>query len=113
VVGLKPAAVRACAVIARVWRGWTEPECADEYEAFVVESVFGDAEDDVPGLVDWEVLRRDAGGEAEFVTIARFEDWDAIRAFAGDASDAAHVPDRAAELLSRHEEEVTHYEVRA
>jgi antibiotic biosynthesis monooxygenase (ABM) superfamily enzyme len=99
-------------VIARVWRGWTKPEKADEYEEFVTESVFREAAIEVDGLTDWEVLRRDAGDEVEFVTIARFEDWAAVEAFAGEDYEMAHVPDRAQDLLARYEDEVTHYEVR-
>ncbi|MCD2204958.1 hypothetical protein [Halobacterium sp. KA-6] len=100
-------------VIARVWRGWTEPADADEYEAFVTETVFPDAKRDIPALESFEVLRRDAGDEVEFVTIARFASWDAIEAFAGEDYETAHVLDRAEELLARYEETVAHYEVLA
>jgi len=99
-------------VIARVWRGWTEPSDADEYEAFVTERVFADASEEISSLAEFEVWRRDAGGEVEFVTVAYFESWDGVEAFAGEAYESAHVPDRAAALLSRYEEDVTHYEVR-
>ncbi|MFC3476329.1 hypothetical protein [Halobacterium litoreum] len=99
-------------VIARVWRGWTEPSDADEYEAFVTETVFADARGEIPSLVDFEVWRRDAGDEVAFVTVARFESWDGVEAFAGEEYESAHVPDRAAALLSRYESTVTHYEVR-
>ena len=100
-------------VIARVWRGWTEPADADEYEAFVTEQVFPDAKRDIPELESFEVLRREAGDEVEFVTIARFVSWDGVEAFAGEDYETAHVPDRAEALLSRYEETVAHYEVRS
>ena len=100
-------------MIARVWRGWTEPADADEYEAFVTETVFPEAQRDVEGLESFEVLRRDAGDEVAFVTISRFASWDAVAAFAGEDYENAHVPERAEELLARYEESVTHYEVRA
>jgi len=99
-------------VIARVWRGWTEVEDADEYEAFVTETVFPDAEAEIPGLVDWEVLRREDGDRVEFATVARFDSWDAVEAFAGENYEQAHVPDRADALLADYEETVRHYEVR-
>jgi len=100
-------------VIARVWRGWTEPADADEYESFVTETVFPDAERDVEDLEGFEVLRRDEGEEVEFVTIARFASWEGVEAFAGEDCETAHVPDRAEQLLARYEETVAHYEVRA
>jgi len=98
-------------------------DAADEYEAFVTGTVFPDAEAEIPGLVDWEVLRREDGGHDDgdgdsgggervaFVTVAYFESWAAVEAFAGEDRERAHVPDRAAELLADYEDEVTHYEV--
>lgn len=98
-------------MIARVWRGWTEEVDADEYEAFVTGTVFPDAEAEISGLADWEVLRREDGERVEFATIARFDSWDAVEAFAGEEYERAHVPDRAEELLADYEETVRHYEV--
>lgn len=102
----------AVTVIVRVWRGWTEASDADEYESFATETVFPDAEAEIPGLADWEVLRREDGSWMEFVTVARFESWAAVEAFAGPDYEQAHVPDRAEELLADYEETVRHYESR-
>jgi antibiotic biosynthesis monooxygenase (ABM) superfamily enzyme len=38
----------------------------------------------VPGFLGAELLRRDTGDEIAFVTITRFESYDAVRAFAGE-----------------------------
>ncbi|MCG1002989.1 MULTISPECIES: hypothetical protein [Halobacterium] len=100
-------------MIARVWRGWTEPADADEYESFVTETVFPDAKQDIEALESFEVLRREADGEVEFVTIARFASWEGVEAFAGEEYESAHVPERAEALLARYEETVAHYEVRS
>jgi heme-degrading monooxygenase HmoA len=101
-------------MIARVWRGWTEPGDADEYERFVTEEVFPEAVEDVDDLVDFEVLRRETDdGDVEFVTIARFESRAGVRAFAGEDYERAHVPDRAKELLASYEATADHYEVRS
>jgi antibiotic biosynthesis monooxygenase (ABM) superfamily enzyme len=109
VKSLRPESV---AVIARVWRGWTEEgDDADEYEAFVAGTVFPDAAAEIPGLVDWEVLRRKDDSYVEFATIARFESWDAVEAFAGENYERAHVPDEAEALLADYEETVAHYEI--
>ncbi|MFB6269534.1 MAG: antibiotic biosynthesis monooxygenase [Halobacterium sp.] len=100
-------------MIARVWRGWTTESDADEYEAFLTAELLPDATADVEGFVDYDVLRRDDGERVEFVTILRFESWDAVEGFAGEDYEAAHVPERAAELLAEYQDGVDHYDVRA
>jgi heme-degrading monooxygenase HmoA len=47
------------------------------------------------------VLRRPAGAEIEFTVITRFDSIDAVRRFAGDDYEAAHIAPRARELLAR------------
>ncbi|QDX41373.1 antibiotic biosynthesis monooxygenase [Salarchaeum sp. JOR-1] len=98
-------------MIARVWYGYTAPESADEYEAFVTEEVLPNAESGIAGCLGGEVLRRSLDGEVEFVTVIRFADYDAVESFAGEEYETAHVPERARALLSRWDEEVAHYEV--
>ena len=113
-------------MILRIWRGWTAPEDADAYEAFLTGgSADSDQQSDSDenesaleamtgeGYLGFELGRREDGDEVEFVTILRFEDYDAVEAFAGEAYEQAHVPAAAQELLSRWEDEVTHYERRA
>jgi len=46
---------------------------AGETESFVTETVFPDAEDDLPGLVYWAVFRREDGSQMELATVARFD----------------------------------------
>jgi hypothetical protein len=47
----------------------------------------------------------------EFVTIMWFDSLDAVRAFAGEDYDAAVVPPKARQLLSRFDARSAHYEV--
>ena len=69
--------------IARIWHGWTAPERADAYERLLREVVFVRiAERAIPGFRGIQLLRRDAAGEVEFVTVMWFESLDAVRAFA-------------------------------
>lgn len=118
-------------MILRIWRGWTTPENADDYEAFLAGGTAdadgaGDADGasdsggvsplesmSSEGYLGFDLGRREDGDEVEFVTVLRFEDYDAVEAFAGEAYEQAHVPAEARELLTRWEEEVTHYERRA
>lgn len=101
-------------MIVRVWHGWTEPENADAYEAFLIDEADGLlATMSGEGYLGYDLLRREAGDEVEFVTQIRFADYDAIVEFAGENYEEAHIPAEARELLSRWEDGATHYEQRA
>jgi heme-degrading monooxygenase HmoA len=63
-------------------------------------------------LRGFELLRRAADGEVEFVTLMRFDSLAAVRAFAGADYERAVVPPAARALLSRFDERSLHYEVR-
>jgi heme-degrading monooxygenase HmoA len=98
-------------MIARVWQGWAaNNEAADAYEAFL-RTEFLPAATSIAGYRGAEVLRRRSGDEIEFVTVTRFESLDAIRAFAGDDLERAHVAPRARALLARFEERCQHFEL--
>ena len=100
--------------IVRVWHGWIDPEDADAYEAYLTDPEDGLLETlSGEGYRGYDLLRRDAGEEVEFVTQLRFADYDAVAAFAGENYEEAHVPAAARELLSRWEDDATHYESRA
>lgn len=96
-------------MIVRVWRGWAATVSdADAYESFLAEE-FLPFTRKIPGYKGAEVLRRVEGHEIEFVTLTRFDDLGAIRAFAGDDPDIANVPARARELLARWDSRCTHH----
>jgi heme-degrading monooxygenase HmoA len=98
-------------MIARMWRGWAaSKESADLYEEFL-RSTFLPAACSIPGFKGATVLRRQVGGEIEFTTITRFESVEAIKQFAGEDYEAAHVAPRARELLARFEPRCVHSEM--
>jgi antibiotic biosynthesis monooxygenase (ABM) superfamily enzyme len=97
-------------VIARLWHGWTSRENAAPYERFLREHMFPSMQS-VPGFRGAELLRRDDGDEIAFVTITRFESYDAVRAFAGESYEDAVIEPEARALLSRHDERSEHFEV--
>lgn len=100
-------------MITRLWHGWTAPEKADRYERLLREEIVPDiASRDLDGYRGFQLLRRDAGDEVEFVTLLSFESMDGVRAFAGNDPGAAYVPPEAREVLSRFDDRVRHYEVR-
>jgi heme-degrading monooxygenase HmoA len=100
-------------MIDRIWHGWTTPANADEYERLLREEILpGFADEGIDGYRGARLLRRDADGEVEFVTVLRFDDLDAVRAFAGEEYREAHVPPAARGVLARWEDRARHYEVR-
>ncbi len=99
-------------MIARVWHGYTKPEHADEYEAMLKPDL-------LPGLSSKKgfagsyLLRRDRGGEVEFITIILWESLAALKAVAGEDYEHAIVPEERRRVLARWEETAAHYEVRS
>jgi heme-degrading monooxygenase HmoA len=98
-------------MIARLWRGWAaNSESADLYEEFL-RSTFLPAAYAIAGFRGATVLRRKVGGEIEFTTITRFESIEAVKQFAGEDYEVAHVAPRARELLARFEPRCIHSEL--
>jgi antibiotic biosynthesis monooxygenase (ABM) superfamily enzyme len=75
-------------MIARVWRGATLAEHADEYAAYIEKTGLQSARA-LPGNRGTLVLRRLNGDRAEFETILLFDSLDDVRAFAGDDIETA------------------------
>jgi len=100
-------------MIVRVWHGWTTPENADAYERLLRTEIFpGIAAKNVPGYRSIELLRRPVGSEVEFATVMQFDDWDAVKRFAGEDYETAYVPQKAREVLKRFDARSQHYERR-
>jgi heme-degrading monooxygenase HmoA len=98
-------------MIARLWRGWADSvAAADLYEEFL-RSTFLPSIHAIEGYRGASVIRRRVGEEVEFMTITRFASLEAIRKFAGDDYEAAHVAPRARELLSRFDARCQHFEL--
>ena len=99
-------------MICRVWRGWTTPERAADYERIVRGEVIPAIEGRrIPGFRQIDLLRREADSEVEFVTLMWFDSLDCVRAFTGDDYSVSHVPAAARAALSRFEERAAHFEV--
>jgi antibiotic biosynthesis monooxygenase (ABM) superfamily enzyme len=100
-------------MICRIWHGWTTPANADAYEHLLREEVFvGISERRIEGFRGIDLLRRDAAGEVEFVTMMWFDSLDAVRVFAGEDYQQAVVPPAARAILSRFDARSQHYTVR-
>ena len=98
--------------IKRIWHGWTTVENADAYERLLREEVsVGIEAMRIPGLRRFEMMRRPAADEGEFVTIMEFDDLDSVKAFVGEDYEACYVPDAARAVLKRFEDRSAHYEL--
>ena len=95
--------------IARVWRGRTTSDRADEYEAYNYEAGIKPLIETALGV---QTLREDRDGETEFVTISYWESVDAMASFTGaDPTDIHHLK-RDPEFLIELPEEVQIFEIR-
>ena len=99
--------------VKRVWHGWTTPENADAYEDLLRKEVFPGIEAKMlPGYRSIELLRRDLGGEVEFVTVMTFDSLENVIAFQGEDYQRCYVPDAAQKVLKRWDGVSAHYEMR-
>jgi len=97
-------------MIARIWRGTTRAEHADEYLAYLEATGLKDYAA-VPGNQGTQVLRRIEGETAEFLILTLWDSFEAIRAFAGDDFHrAVYYPEDTVFLLEL-DPTVAHYEV--
>lgn len=99
-------------MIKRVWRGWAEPDRADDYQQVLLTQVIPSiAAKSIPGLDSMVVLREDIGDEVEFSTIMTFGDLRDVMALQGEDYARCYVPDAARAVLKRWDETCRHYEV--
>ena len=82
--------------IARIWRGCTRPERADEYEVYNYEVGIKPLIETALGV---QTFREDREGETEFVTISYWENIEAMSRFTGADPTRIHHLDRDAEFL--------------
>jgi heme-degrading monooxygenase HmoA len=97
-------------MIARIWRGRTRAENADEYVEYVNETGVAQHRR-TQGNHGSMVLRREVGGEVEFLVVSLWESLDAVRAFAGERPEVAVYYPEDEKFLLELEPEVRHYEV--
>jgi heme-degrading monooxygenase HmoA len=97
-------------MILRIWRGWTRPEDADAYVAYLMETGHP-GYTSTPGNQGVTFTRRDDGDRVEFLLTSMWNSWDAIKSFAGpDPEQAVFYPQDDHFLVDR-ELTVHHYEV--
>ena len=108
-------------MILRIWRGWTTPDRADDYERLLNGTIApAIMQRGLAGLHELAVLRRDpkedgnqaeGDGEVEFMTLMTFDDRAAVAEFAGPDPAASVVPPAARAVLAHFDAHSQHYEV--
>ena len=99
-------------MICRLWRGWTSPENADEYERVVRNEVIPRIEArKIPGFRHIDLMKRDLGGEIEFQTLMWFDSLDSIKNFMGEDYSVSHVPPEARAVLNSFDDRAAHFEL--
>jgi antibiotic biosynthesis monooxygenase (ABM) superfamily enzyme len=100
-------------MISRIWHGWTTLENAATYESLLKTEIFpAIAAKNISGYRGIELLRRQLANEVEFITIMHFDSLEAVKQFAGEDYEKSYVPDKARIVLSRHDEQSQHYEIK-
>jgi heme-degrading monooxygenase HmoA len=99
-------------MIARIWKGWTKAEDADEYEELLREVVYPGLRT-IAGYHGGYILRQNGEQETEFVTVNLFESLQSVKAFAGPDYETPVFEPQARRLLSRVEPIARHYDVRS
>jgi heme-degrading monooxygenase HmoA len=99
-------------MIARIWRGVTKAEDAEEYEAYVDETGIAEYKQAEGNRGAW-ILKRIDGDRAEFLTVSFWDSLESVSNFTGrdgDIETAVYYPEDDRFLLER-EAKVKHYEV--
>ena len=97
-------------MIARVWRGITLKEKADDYLAYLHETGLRDYAK-TSGNRGVTILRRNQGEHCEIMLISLWESMDAVRAFAGENPDRSVYYPEDEHFLLQMEPLVRHYDV--
>jgi hypothetical protein len=93
---MKPSKDHQRPAIARIWRGRTLAEKADEYAQYMYENGIKPLAEKALGV---QMLREDRADETEFVTISYWESVEAMSRFAGNDPRRIHHLERDAEFL--------------
>ena len=97
-------------MIARVWKGTTRAEQADQYLEYLKRTGLHHCRR-TPGNRGVSILREVSDGEARFVFTSRWDSWEAILAFAGPEPEKAVYYPEDREFLLALEPNVEHFEV--
>lgn len=85
-------------MISRQWKCILKEEAHDLYISFLNEVVFAEAKG-LPGFKTAHIYKRKAQNGLEFLVTTLWQDYESIKAFAGDDISVAMVPKKAQEMM--------------
>jgi len=98
--------------IARIWHGWTTRHNAIRLERLLKQEVFPDIEKNkTQGYLGIQLLKRFVGDEVEFTTIMLFDSPEAVKGFAGEDFEKAHIDTRVKSFFLRYDVKAEHSQV--
>ena len=97
-------------MIARIWHGKTDKSKFGEYSEFLRKVAIPDYKK-IIGMQGFSFLRRTSGSEAHFMLITYWNNWEALRQFAGEDVEKAKYFPEDNDFLLEFEENVQHFEV--
>jgi len=97
-------------MIVRMWHGEVPASKADAYRNFLNARAIPDYRS-VEGNISVHILERSAGAVTHFITLTFWKDFESIKAFAGQAVEAAKYYPEDRDFLIEFEPNVIHYEV--
>jgi len=99
-------------MVARIWEGYTSPENADAYSAFLKTEFLPAVEKkNINGYRKFQLVRKIEADEVHFITIMWFENLEQIKQFAGKDYEKAVVHPKAQALLKRYDQYSKHFEL--
>ncbi|MGH9380556.1 MAG: EamA family transporter [Thermoanaerobaculia bacterium] len=105
-----PVTERRLTMLARMWSGEVPAERADDYEAYLEATGLAEYRATSGNRGAW-VLRRDKERTTEFVTFSLWDDWDAVRRFAGPEPERARYYPEDRDYLLELRPTVDHFQV--
>ena len=96
-------------MITRIWHGKTKTQHADEYRDFVIASGINDYRA-TKGNKGAQIWQKQEGDVTHIWTVSWWEDYESIKAFAGNDIEKAHYYDEDKKYLLEFEPNVGHYE---
>ena len=97
-------------MIVRIWHGKVSSSKAGAYREFLNTRAIPDYQS-VEGNLSVHILERSEGAVTHFITLTFWQDFDAIKAFAGEGMETAKYYPEDRDFLLEFEPNVIHYEV--
>src|SRR4051794_23942827 len=102
--------IGGAAMIARIWSGRATPENAGHYQRHFTDDVAPQLQE-IPGSQGAYLLRRETGGQVEFVAVTLWDSLETVTQFTGPDPSVAIVEPAARAVLTHLGAGARHYEV--